>query len=570
MKTLENYLKSSSEAFNLVAQYLDDQKRSKIQEELTNLEQQLKKDSFIKVPFVGDFNAGKSSLINAYLDRDLLVTNMLPETAFAYELYYSDKEYFEVVHEEKVIESDQIGKLPTVKAVPGDVVKVYINNEKIQQLNEKGIVIVDMPGIDSGIEAHNNAILHYIEEGTAFVIFIDAEQATLRSSTISFINEIKNYNLSASVIISKADKKPEEEILKIKEFIEDQVHKLMGENVYVGVSSAADKKISEIENILNSIDADDLVSKKDKLYVVSFINELIEEIQIKVRLTAANKKDFDSIIQQLRDKQQEAVNSLNQKNEESQSASSSADDIIEDIKEGMIARSTTLANLLYQNPNDNTSFNAELVSIIRPILINSFKREISEYQDSLSSVVNEFSTKVNDILQESNNKLLNGTVNILGNLLGAEGLDVLLKKGLDLLLKKCARYKGIAMLVKQLGKIAGPIVVILANIIPDILRLIFGKSKEKKIEELKGVIRSQLIDKLTETLRPDIEEMISSQQKTIFEDLKKMIDDEVAKIEDNINIIKQEKQVSEEEIAKKISTYTNVLESLNAIVTKIN
>ena len=50
------------------------------------------KDNFIKIPFVGDFSSGKSSLLNAYIGSDLLPTNILPETAVAYELYYAEDE----------------------------------------------------------------------------------------------------------------------------------------------------------------------------------------------------------------------------------------------------------------------------------------------------------------------------------------------------------------------------------------------------------------------------------------------------------------------------------------------
>ena len=44
-------------------------------------------------------------------------------------------------------------------------------------MNDRNIVVVDMPGIDSGVEAHNNAILHYVQDGTFFVLVSEVEGA---------------------------------------------------------------------------------------------------------------------------------------------------------------------------------------------------------------------------------------------------------------------------------------------------------------------------------------------------------------------------------------------------------
>jgi GTP-binding protein EngB required for normal cell division len=569
MKTVENYLKAIQESLELAKPCLDSVKQEKYTQEEVKLEEYLKKDSFIKVPFVGDFNSGKSSLINAYLERDLLTTNMLPETAFAYELYYSEKEYYEIFHNDKVIETSPIEKLSSVKAAPGDVVRIYINDNKIKQLNERGIVIVDMPGIDSGIEAHNNAILHYIEEGTCFIVFVDAEQATIRNSTISFINEIKKYNLSAFLLISKADKKPAEELVKIQDFITTQAKRYLGEDAVVGVTSSADKNYNDLIKVLDLIDVDALIAKKHKSSVGAYINELIDEIQIKIHLTATDKKDFDAIIKQLQDKQKETLANLKKKQDTAQSVSSSTDNILDDVRGAIVSKETTLANMLMESNGDYTNFNGEMMSIIRPVLVNSFKREVSEYQDSLSVVINDFSTDINNILQENDNKLLKGAEVLLGGLLGAEGLDVLLKKGMDALIKKFAEYKGIAALLKVLGKAAGPVIVIVANLIPDLIRLIFGKSKEKKIDSIKSVIRNQMLNKITETLRPEIEQMIQQQQEEVFSNLNKIVVEEIAKIEDNIKEIREQKQINEEEIKKQIEVYSLALSKINSIQTQL-
>ncbi len=43
---------------------------------------------------VGNFSAGKSSLLNRYLDRSVLLTGITPETSLATELHYSANGYY--------------------------------------------------------------------------------------------------------------------------------------------------------------------------------------------------------------------------------------------------------------------------------------------------------------------------------------------------------------------------------------------------------------------------------------------------------------------------------------------
>ena len=53
------------------------------------------------VPVVGEFSAGKSSLLNRLMGKDLLAVAMNPETAIPAELYYSETEYDEGVRAEQ-------------------------------------------------------------------------------------------------------------------------------------------------------------------------------------------------------------------------------------------------------------------------------------------------------------------------------------------------------------------------------------------------------------------------------------------------------------------------------------
>lgn len=570
MRKEQMYASVINEASRISKEYINaSDSILRIESDKSALLKDMANNAFIKVPFVGDFNAGKSSLLNALMGINLLPTNIVPTTAVSYELYYSDKEQLKVFHKGELKETAPISRIAALEVVPGDVVYVYVDNDFVRKMNERNIVVVDMPGIDSGIEAHNNAILNYIREGSFFFLVTDAEQGTLRRSAIRFVDELKKYGLTCNVIISKVDKKSDEQITTIKAEVEAQAKRAIRSDVEVGISSAAAKRFDDVSRMLDKLDAEKFFVEKYAKEVSGFVSDIISELQLQIKLTLSDKKDFTTKIEALRSEREKALNSLNSKNNTAQSLSNSAEDILNDVREALIAKSSYLATILYNNNNDTNAFNNELLSIIRPILINSFKREISEYQDVIGDSVREFSLNVNDILQDNNNAMLNGANDIIGNLLGKDVLEGILKKGLDKLMVRLAAYKGISTLLDSLSKILGPLVTIIINVIPDLLRMIFGKSKEQKIDSIRQNIASEVVGKIVNSLRDPVTEMLEEQRRSAMNDMESLINEEAKKYDVNIQSMLQEQQASESEIATKVQNLEKGISKLDKLLANI-
>lgn len=570
MRKEQMYASVINEASRISKEYINaSDSILRIESDKSALLKDMANNAFIKVPFVGDFNAGKSSLLNALMGINLLPTNIVPTTAVSYELYYSDKEQLKVFHKGELKETAPISRIAALEVVPGDVVYVYVDNDFVRKMNERNIVVVDMPGIDSGIEAHNNAILNYIREGSFFFLVTDAEQGTLRRSAIRFVDELKKYGLTCNVIISKVDKKSDEQITTIKAEVEAQAKRAIRSDVEVGISSAAAKRFDDVSRMLDKLDAEKFFVEKYAKEVSGFVSDIISELQLQIKLTLSDKKDFTTKIEALRSEREKALNSLNSKNNTAQSLSNSAEDILNDVREALIAKSSYLATILYNNNNDTNAFNNELLSIIRPILIKSFKREISEYQDVIGDSVREFSLNVNDILQDNNNAMLNGANDIIGNLLGKDVLEGILKKGLDKLMVRLAAYKGISTLLDSLSKILGPLVTIIINVIPDLLRMIFGKSKEQKIDSIRQNIASEVVGKIVNSLRDPVTEMLEEQRRSAMNDMESLINEEAKKYDVNIQSMLQEQQASESEIATKVQNLEKGISKLDKLLANI-
>lgn len=525
------------------------------------LELDLNNHAYVKVPFVGDFNAGKSSLINSFLGIDLLPTNILPETAVSYELYYSEQERLEIVDGGNVKETAPLSKVSELNLTPTNLVKVFVNNQKIKALNEKHVVIVDMPGIDSGVEAHNNAILNYVQDGTCFVLVTDAECGTLRATTLNFIDEVKKYGSDVYIAISKCDKKSSEEVDKIKRTVEEVAEKYLGKKVPVAVTSAVDKNYSELEKILNSIDSEILIENRFKLLVTNYVNGFIVELQLQIKLLLSNESDYSGKLEKLRREKDDAIENVKKRASAAQSVSGSADDILQDITVALKSKSGYLATLLYLQVDTNVFAN-EIMTVIRPVLVNSLKREVTEYGDVISGAVQEFTLNVDNIINDKDNDLLNGATEMVENLLGKDVLEGMLKKGLDKVAEKLVAYKGLSTLLKGFAKVLTPIITIVVNILPDLMRMIFGKSKENKINEIKLKFSTEVVYKIVESLRSSIEEIISSQRAEVDSNIQTLIEEETKKYNDNIQAILKQQNEEKEEREQKAASLTVKLESL--------
>lgn len=569
MKTIENYI-SIVEGSNKIAikNFNNQDSIQRVSACKDKLLSELKSNAYIKIPFVGDFNAGKSSLLNSLMGVNILPTDVVPTTAVSYELYYSETEKLDIYHNGKFKETAPLSKISNLEVVPGDIVVVHINNDFIRQQNEKGIVLVDMPGIDSGIEAHNNAILNYIQEGSFFFLVSPAPQGTLRSVTLQFADELKKYNLKMAVVISKADQAPEGDLKSVIEHITDQAKRLIDENVDVCVTSSAEKNNADIVALLDKLDAEKFLNDKYYAEVEVYVNDIISELQLQAKLLLSNKEDYGKRIEELKREKENALNSLREKSNSAQSLQGSADDILMDVRMALTEKSLYLANILVQSNNDSNIFNAELLNIIRPVLVNSFKREITEYQNVIGSSVMDFSVTVNKILQDEDNKLLSGANEVIGNLLGKEVVEGFLKKGLDKLINQLVQYKGLSTLLKTLIKFVGPLTTILINIIPDILRLIFGKSKDQKIMAVQQKITGGMIDKLVEGLREPVEKILEDQRKAAYKEMESLIENEAHKFDDNIKKIQEEQQADEATITAKAQTLQVAIGELEVLLRK--
>ncbi len=184
----------------------------------------------IRLPFIGVFSSGKSSLINALLsERHLLATDIAPETAIATEIRYGDTlRYCGHTAQGDIqelsqadVEESRFGHL-----LPDGWLSLTLPNAWLSAIPH--IVLVDMPGWDSGVQAHQRVVDDYASRSLAYVVVVSAEEGTLRESLRKALTELAIQEKPVILAITKAHKKPAEDVQKVAQAVQEEISRLMG------------------------------------------------------------------------------------------------------------------------------------------------------------------------------------------------------------------------------------------------------------------------------------------------------------------------------------------------------
>jgi GTPase SAR1 family protein len=211
----------------------------------------------VPVPLVGAFSSGKSSLINAVIGSPLLSTNIDPETAVPAEVWHSNTENLagclpdgtRILLTREAIQNNQVSQL-----LNGGWVEASLPIPQLAHLTH--LKLVDMPGWDSGIKAHSAAIDTYAQQSLAYGVVVSADEGNLRESIHKALKELAVRDMPIFVVITKADKKPPEEVQSVMAQVSREVEKTIGKPPFMVLQASARKKeiasfisaLQEIEN----------------------------------------------------------------------------------------------------------------------------------------------------------------------------------------------------------------------------------------------------------------------------------------------------------------------------------
>lgn len=525
----ETYLKEIEEIKNIINKYdigfnKDDNKTI---EEIENFT--------LKVLMLGVFNAGKSTLLNKFLnEKGLLKVNSEAETAVPCELKYSTDEKT-LVHKTngKIIREP---KNYNVRAEEGEGIEYlekFLDNKKLKELEE--IILVDMPGLDSSNDAHEEAINKYINAGAYYILLTDPENGGIKDSTEQFLSKILKYPEQFSILLTKTD-------LSSTEHCEDVINELKNKfsednlDIFIGETKRNDYR--DFEKILESIEYNNIFRNIYKDRVSEIINSKasyletilknkdldITDIEENIRINEENFKEIEKKIE----KEKERFNSNQIKNE-----------IVGEFENRLNSHFSELKLAARKGEN---SFNSKIKTIasseLNPIIENKLKQRV----DYLVQDLQDFAL---DLPQGGNSSLTTGLISI-----GLANTPIVTNVLTNV-------FSKLMIPIPYIGPIIQGVVLLLS---------IFRnkKKKEEANEELEDAVRAA-ISQVANGIVPQVTKIVEDAKEKLFNTLNEKCKNEQEEIDRILKELIEKKKEEEEKFQKSVTDLENDIKKLKAL-----
>ena len=521
------------------------------------------------VPVVGGFSAGKSTLINQFLGENILSTALTPETALATELRYSENSYIKAIKKDDTFDKYEISEIDIIKekAKNYKYIKLYLNNQKLQEIEP--LILVDMPGFDAPIEHHNQAILNYLNRGIYFIILTSIEDGNITKSVLREITNIMEFGKDFSFCLSKTNLRTENDIKAVQNIIEDQLKDYFDFNKEIILTDNSSGL--ELEKILNNIDIEELF-KKVFLSDLKF-NHIENESSINIILSTL-KVSREEVLKTITELENSIKNILNKKEQmieeaEEKYSNTNIDGIINKITNELNLQKEVLISYAIANPNN---ISQEINEIVKNILIPEIRKRI---KDVSNRIVDDFSIELKNLennLDNSNfdnnwiEKISYSTKNILEK--AQNGLSTIVderrsKETDDKL------YKAITTILGVTTSFVAPIIEIIIIFLPEIVRFISGKAKEKQQKEkISEQISISIIPEIKRKLRETIPQIFNDYLKNTIETISQEFETQLEQKRQEIIVTQQEKEDNIKDIEQEILKLENIKKELQFLATK--
>lgn len=179
------------------AEYAEDRKR--LQQNAADLQ-----EMFFLVVVVGEFNAGKSTFINALLGDELLPMGITPTTDAIELIRWSPRRQADFTWREQ------------------GVVREWLH----PNTGGPGVVIVDTPGTGSVFRKHEQIAKSFLSRSDLVIFLLSAKRALAETERL-YLELAKDYGKKIVVVINQADLLQRNERREVLAFVRQQLHELL-------------------------------------------------------------------------------------------------------------------------------------------------------------------------------------------------------------------------------------------------------------------------------------------------------------------------------------------------------
>ncbi|OJZ96184.1 dynamin-like GTPase family protein [Helicobacter pylori] len=475
------------------------------------------------IPIVGNFSAGKSTLLNRFLEKSVLPTAITPETSLATELHYSANERIEAFsNNDEKAESFELNE-QSFEVIKENVakysyLKVYLNNEALK--NSTPLVFVDMPGFDSPISSHTHAILEYLERGVHFVILTSAEEGALTKRMVRELKNLLEFDKGLSFILSKTNLRTPSQVEEISHYIQDQIQDHLDLTTHLICSNKDNNALLEVadkidaEKLFSSLYLKQLKSLNSRLQnslksVIESFDYSKEKALEEIKALDLSVKGIEKTYEKLRANLEEEYSSV--------AVESVVKKVIEDVRE----EKPYLASLI-NKPNE---LNSEIESITQQSLIKNAKLEMEKTNLS-------FSKDFHAEFESLNNTQLPSDLSVKlehGVELGINALSLFLSKN--------PVTRPFALILQGLKPLLKDLLTLLPNIINS-----FFRNEEKERAKLENLIEIKVIPKVQYELKKVLPGLFNEALENSLKSLKDRCELEITHKKQEIALAQKEKE----------------------------
>ena len=443
------------------------------------------------VLFVGGFSAGKTALINSLLGGDeILRENITPETAIPSEIIYGSPEKIIRVKENG---QKELSTLAAINELTIDGFSKYIyvlNNPALKEFTD--LVLVDMPGFDSGIETHNKALMQYIGRGAGYVFVVDLEKGTLSKSALDFLAEIKSYSGAVIFVLTKRDKLLPSDVESVKDNIAEILEAELGAEPSILVTSSREEDCGKrLSEFIRQFSADGLMMKKFKPRAATLLRQGLQAMYVQLSAIDFNPRELDmAIMNQERRKEsvQEEMKRAKRKLHENFQTEVPAK-ILGDVESSLRSQLPSLVSAAKQG---NQAFSAAVNNILRPLLVNTTQQYIEAGFDDYAESIGTIGESA-DVIASKLTSAVDSFTSIAEH--GKKYANANKYKGL---------YQVMSTGLALTTNIVAPWLELIIIFLPDLLGVLRGITGRSRDEELRDRIEGEIIPQICGKLRPDI------------------------------------------------------------------
>ena len=515
-----------------------------------------------KVLFVGGFSAGKTALVNCILGgKEVLKENQTAETSIATELLFGENERVLCVSQEGneiELTLDSIADNDTSKYLK---FVYYLNNEKLKLLKDK--IIVDMPGFDSGIEAHNKALLQYVEEASAYIFVIDVTKGTLSASALEFLTEIKEYTPNVIFVLTKCDKLIKNDVEEITANIKEIIDSVYGNVSNILTVSGRDVKTGDLLiDAINSLPEEKLLLQKLGQSISYALEREIQDLKVQFDAVDCDVNDINNAIKEIEKNRDILKRNLDKQKIKLHEALvyDKTDAILADARNALLMQST---GLIYSAETSTEAFNTTVNNILRPVLLSSTSKHINQGFDEFFVTLGKVNDKVFTIDPEKAADTARLTIKSIKNI-------AKLGRKFAKANEYTKMYKVLSTGLAVTTSVIAPWMELVIIFLPEILSLLNSLMAGSKEEEMKHQIEHRVIPEICEKIRPEVVKTMEEMETKMLNDLEKeysaLLDAEVVQLQ-KLREDKTNKIQSSNERKKNIE---RVIDNLQDYADKIN